>query len=59
MRVQIPAYTDRWMRGDRFGRVIGHNETRKGGYAKGELVKVRLEISGKTMWFIADDCTPA
>ena len=43
MRVQIPAYTDRWMMGDRYGVV-----TR---VAKTGTVSVRLDKSGLTKKF--------
>ena len=48
-RVQIPAYTDRWMMGDRFGDLLSVN--RKG------IARVKLDISGKVCRFLFDDCT--
>lgn len=51
-RVQIPAYTDRWMMGDRYGDAVAYR-TRKGE----QHVKVRLDVSGKTFWFKTYDCT--
>ena len=62
MRVQIPAYTDRWMMGDRYGEVVStyiekprqtapDNEPR-------EIARVKLDISGKTMRVVLTDCTP-
>lgn len=40
-RVQIPAWTDRWMRGDRFGVVVA---------GKGETTRlVRFDKSGRTV----------
>jgi len=57
IRVQIPAYTDRWMMGDRYGEVV----TTKPRMFKGQVVKevhlVKLDKSGKTMAFLVDDCT--
>lgn len=47
-RVQVPAYTDRWMRGDRFGELM--SVSRKG------VARVRMD-SGKVCRFIFDDCT--
>jgi hypothetical protein len=52
-RVQIPAYTDRWMMGDRFGTVA--KITRRKGK---EIVHVLLDKSGRTMRFILADCQP-
>ena len=62
MRVQIPAYTDRWMMGDRYGEVV--KVTRRKPRAKNgpedpsyEVAHVKLDKSGKTMKFMLDDCT--
>jgi hypothetical protein len=61
MRVQIPAYTDRWMMGDRFGTVV--KTTKRGKVFKNrwgeptEIAHVKLDISGKTLRVILDDCT--
>jgi len=64
MRVQIPAYTDRWMMGDRFGEVVKVSKARKNrqvagdtGYRQREVAHVKLDISGKTLRFLLDDCT--
>ena len=62
MRVQIPAYTDRWMMGDRYGELVkvtkykprakcGAEDPHK------EIAHVLLDKSGKTMRFMLDDCT--
>lgn len=51
MRVQIPAYTDRWMMGDRYGEV-----TDRGWYLGQWCYRVKLDKSGKTLRFIANDC---
>jgi hypothetical protein len=59
-RVQIPAYTDRWMMGDRYGDVMRVTVTRKqnGSLPIGtELAHVKLDISGKTVRVLLDDCT--
>ena len=68
-RVQIPAYTDRWMRGDRYGTVINVTQmrpkhavraallTRKPHDAGHEIAHVKLDISGKVIRVILDDCT--
>lgn len=56
MRVQIPAYTDRWMMGDRYGEVV------KSGWKFNHTMErwfhwVRLDKSGKVIRVPADDCT--
>jgi hypothetical protein len=62
MRVQIPAYTDRWMMGDRYGEVIKITKMRSdyaarlGHAIRKEIVHVKLDKSGKTMKFLLDDC---
>jgi hypothetical protein len=53
-RVQIPAYTDRWMMGDRYG-VVETTTTNRQGV---RLAHVKLDKSGKTLRFVDDDCTP-
>lgn len=68
MRVQIPAYTDRWMMGDRYGEVVSvrkrwdHWPDRPGGpipveRSMREIATVKLDISGRTIKVILDDCT--
>ncbi len=69
MRVQIPAYTDRWMMGDRFGEIV--KVTRPPARSIGvrarlltsnphersiEIAHVRLDKSGKTVRVILADC---
>lgn len=46
-RVQIPAYTDAWMQGDRYGVLLG--------VAKG-VARVRLDMSRRVVRVNADDC---
>jgi hypothetical protein len=69
MRVQIPAYTDRWMMGDRYGEVVKVTKARKGfptsalvsADTRGtyiEVAHVKLDKSGKTARFVLNDCTP-
>ncbi len=57
-RVQIPAYTDRWMMGDRYGAVV--KVVRQRANAKGEadreIAHVKLDKSGKVRTFILADC---
>jgi hypothetical protein len=70
MRVQIPAYTDRWMMGDRYGEVVKTSRMRpaqavraalltsrpRGVYEPREVAHVKLDKSGKTVRVILDDC---
>ena len=66
MRVQIPAYTDAWMKGDRYGDVVkfshkraSFNEARNTNRGRDliEIAHVKLDKSGKTVRVILDDCT--
>jgi len=60
MRVQIPAYTDRWMMGDQYGTVIKIAKSKvvfKVGQPSPEIASVLLDKSGKTVKVILDDCT--
>ena len=52
-RVQIPVYTDRWMMGDRFGKVMRVSHQHATGK---EIAHVMLDKSNRTLQFIADDC---
>jgi hypothetical protein len=59
MRVQIPAYTDRWMMGDRYGDVL-RVKRRVKLHTNGEIEEiahVRLDKSGKTVKVLLNDCT--
>jgi hypothetical protein len=59
-RVQIPAYTDRWMMGDRYGCVMKVTRTRKQNGslpAETEIAIVLLDKSGKTVRVLLADCT--
>lgn len=51
-RVQIPAHTDRWMRGDRYGEIVSNYET-----LTANVVRVKMDRSGQTVTFYADDVT--
>lgn len=61
-RVQIPAYTDRWMMGDRYGEIVSKprlvavtpDHKRR---ETVDVVKVKLDKSGKIVTVILDDCT--
>lgn len=55
-RVQIPAYTDRWMRGDRYGEVVNR---RNGHLGRPPEVRVLLDKSRQVIWFIEEHCTAA
>ena len=48
IRCQIPAYTDRWMMGDRYGIAIAE---------RGDDWKVKLDKSGKVIVVKFEDCT--
>lgn len=52
MRIQIPAYTDRWMMGDRYGDLVKITKLR--GL---EVAHVKLDKSGKTVRVSLNDCT--
>ena len=57
MRVQIPAYTDRWMMGDQYGTVIKIVKSKvvsKPGQIPAEIASVLLDKSGKTVKVILD-----
>ena len=72
MRVQIPAYTDHWMRGDRFGEVVRISRMKPGAVhvrarlltkerpdyhdGKFELAHVKLDKSSRTVRVILADC---
>lgn len=51
-RVQMPVHTDAWMKGDRYGTVIGSKRQRSV-----LIYSVLLDKSGKTVKVVADDCT--
>ena len=67
-RVQIPAYTDRWMMGDRFGEIVKISKAKPNLRARlltedprrysGEIevAQVKLDKSGKTVRVILADC---
>jgi hypothetical protein len=59
MRVQIPAYTDSWMKGDRFGDIVKVTRVRRNArqHAGAKIAHVKLDVSGKTRGFMLDDCT--
>ena len=49
-RVQVPAWSDHWMRGDRYGDVEGYAPTAGGRFK----ARVRLDKSGQAVVFY--DC---
>ena len=58
MRVQIPCYTERWMRGDRYGEVVKVVKTSvpiEGTFR--DVAHVKLDKSGKITRVLLDDCT--
>jgi len=54
MRVQIPAYTDRWMMGDQYGTVLKVVRLPQNGSR--EIAHVKLDKSGKTVRVLLNDC---
>ena len=57
MRVQIPCYTDRWMKGDRFGeivKVIKTNVPVEGTFR--DVAHVKMDKSGKIARVLLEDC---
>ena len=59
MRVQIPAYSDRWMRGDRYGEVTGTIQRRvykPSGTVVVDMYRIKLDKSGNTVRFPVEDC---
>jgi hypothetical protein len=59
-RIQIPAYTDHWMMGDRYGEIVKiTRSTKRDSWGDHyELAHVKLDKSGKTLRFPLTDCTP-
>lgn len=53
-RVQIAAFYDRWMMGDRYGEVVRVYKARIGT----TMAKVKMDKSGKVCQFPLDDITP-
>jgi hypothetical protein len=57
VRVQIPAYTDRWMMGDRYGQIVSVKERKMLDPRSSCIARVKLDKSGKTVSVFLDDCT--
>ena len=66
-RVEIPAYTDAWMKGDRFGVITDVSRQRPKHAVRAslltarphdahEIAHVKLDKSGKTVRVILDAC---
>lgn len=55
-RVEIPAYTDRWMMGDRYGVVLGAFVMDDGPHEGEEIARVKLDKSGKVVRVVYADC---
>ena len=51
-RVQVPAYTDAWMMGDRFGNVVKVTKAKNGD----EIAHVLMDVSNKVKRFRLLDC---
>lgn len=61
MRVQVPAYTDSWMKGDRYGEVLRTVEAKRLSAADGkryldDVHVVKLDKSGRRLRVWASDC---
>lgn len=54
-RVEVPAYTDAWMRGDRFGEVVGLGPGGSGFGTSPRKATVRLDKSQRKVKFILRD----
>lgn len=46
-RVELHPGTDAWMRGDRYGEVIGFARSKRGGEV--DLARVKMDTSGRTL----------
>lgn len=58
MRVQIPAYTDAWRKGDHYGVVIRIVEARVPiNDKRPDIAHVKLDKSGTVTRVLLDDCT--
>ena len=57
-RVQIPAYTDRWMMGDRYGEIVKviKPSAKYRDRIDYEIAHVKLDHSGKIVRVILADC---
>lgn len=55
MRVQVPVYSDHWMRGDRYGEVVAEYSVSANG-STSDRYRVKLDKSGRLASFNADDC---
>ena len=53
MRVEMPAYSDRWMMGDRYGEIVRINTKRNTSFCH-----VRLDKSGKVVRVHMDALKP-
>ena len=59
-RVQIPAYYDLWMKGDRYGEVVKVTVSKKLKDRWGdpvEIAHVKMDITGKIARVVHADCT--
>lgn len=59
MRVQIPVHTDRWVTGDRYGKVTKRKMmvfASCGIVVPREAVRVKLDKSQKSAWFWFSEC---
>jgi hypothetical protein len=50
MRVQIPAYTDAWMKGDRFGNVLKITKAKTSSQTDMNIIDTRARILTSQRW---------
>ena len=56
-RVQIPVYTDWWMRGARYGEIVDVRwAAPKKGAEKTNIAHVKLDANNKVIRVLLDDC---
>jgi hypothetical protein len=57
-RVQIPVYTDHWMKGDRYGAVVKTSKVPETSrlYPGRDVLHVQLDKSRKIIKVLSDDC---
>ena len=56
-RVEIAPRFDDWMRGDRYGEIVGFRHQRLGGEEAQTYVQVQLDKSGKKPYYYPRDLT--
>jgi hypothetical protein len=54
--VELAPHLDAWMRGDRYGAVVGYGYTRTN-FGQRRIVRVKLDRSGRTAHILPGDLT--